>query len=63
MVQRGLKKFGQKGADAATKEMDQLHRQNYFTPIDVASMTQEERRKTVEALMFLTEKRDKTIKG
>jgi hypothetical protein len=63
MVQRGLKKFGQKGADAATKEMDQLHRRNCFTPIDVASMTQEERRKTVEALMFLTEKRDKTIKG
>jgi hypothetical protein len=28
-----------------------------------ASMTQEERRMTVEALMFLTEKRDKTIKG
>jgi hypothetical protein len=24
IVQRGLKKFGQRGADAATKEMDQL---------------------------------------
>jgi hypothetical protein len=63
IVQRGLKKFGQSGAKAATKEMDQLHRRNCFTPIDVASMTQEERRKTVDALMFLTEKRDKSIKG
>ncbi len=63
IVQHGLKKFGQRGVDAATKEMDQLYRQNCFTPIDVSSMTQEERRKTVEALMFLTEKRDKTIKG
>jgi hypothetical protein len=63
IVQRGLKKFGQRGADAATKEMDQLHRRNCFTPIDVASMTQDERRKTVDALMFLGEKRDKSIKG
>jgi hypothetical protein len=63
IVQRGLKKFGQRGADAATKEMDQLHRRNCFSPIDVASLTTEERRKTVDALMFLGEKRDKSIKG
>jgi hypothetical protein len=63
IVQRGLKKFGQRGADAATKEMDQLHRRNCFTPIDVASMTMDERRKTVDALMFLGEKRDKSVKG
>jgi hypothetical protein len=43
MVQHELKKFGQRGgADAATKEMDQLHQGNCFTPMDVASMTQEE---------------------
>jgi hypothetical protein len=63
IVQRGLKKFGQRGTDAATKEMDQLHRRNCFTPIDVATMTIEERQKTVDALMFLTEKRDKSVKG
>jgi hypothetical protein len=43
--------------------MDQLHRRNCFTPVDVALMTPEERRKSVDALMFLAEKRDKTIKG
>jgi hypothetical protein len=63
IVQRGLKKFGESGALAATKEMDQLHRRNCFTPIDVATMTDEERRKSVDALMFLGQKRDKSIKG
>ena len=43
--------------------MDQLHRRNCFTPIDVATMSKKERRKSVDALMFLGEKRDKTIKG
>ena len=63
IVQRGLKKFGERGEAAATKEMDQLHQRNCFTPIDVATMSNEERRKSVDALMFLGEKRDKTIKG
>jgi hypothetical protein len=42
IVQRGLKKFGQRGADAATKEMDQLHGRNCFTPIDVATLSDDE---------------------
>jgi hypothetical protein len=32
IVRHGLKKFRQCGADARTKEMDQLHRRNCFTP-------------------------------
>jgi hypothetical protein len=63
IVQQGVKESGQRGADAATKEMDQLHQRNCFTPIDVASMATEERRKSVDALMFLGKKRDKYIKG
>jgi len=51
------------GADAAIKELDQLHKRNCFTPVDIAEMTKEERRKAQEALMFLTEKRDKSVKG
>jgi hypothetical protein len=43
--------------------MDQLHKRNCFTPIDVAELTAEEKRKTVDALMFISEKRDKTVKG
>jgi hypothetical protein len=63
IVQLGLKKFGQCGADTATKEMDQLHQRNSFMPIDVATMTSDEQQKTVDALMFLGEKRDETVKG
>jgi hypothetical protein len=63
IIQCGLKKFRKLGANAATKEIDQLHRRNCFTPVDVALMTPEERRKSVDALMFLAEKRDKSIKG
>ena len=55
--------FGEHGHEAATKEMDQLHRRNCFTPISVKDMTSTERRKAMGALMFLTEKRDKSVKG
>ena len=53
---KGLKVFGEHGHEAATKEMDQLHRRNCFTPISVKDMTSTERRKAMGALMFLTEK-------
>jgi hypothetical protein len=63
ILQKGLKKFGQKGSDAATKELKQLHDRVCFEPISVADMSQSEIRKSMEALMLLTEKRDGTIKG
>ena len=58
-----MKKFGEDGAQAATKELDQLHQRNCFSPVDVSAMTPSEKKKAQEALMFLTEKRDGTIKG
>jgi hypothetical protein len=63
ILQKGLKKFGQKGSDAATKELKQLHDCVCFEPISVADMSQSEIQKSMEALMLLTEKRDGTIKG
>jgi Reverse transcriptase (RNA-dependent DNA polymerase) len=63
ILQQGLKKFGQKGQEAALKELDQLYKRNCFTPISVKEMTAMERRKAQQALMFLTEKRDESIKG
>ena len=41
------------------KEINQLYQRNCFSPILVARET----RKAMTALMFLTEKRDSTIKG
>ena len=63
LLNKGLKKYGKKGQDASVKELDQLHRRNSFTPILIAEMSPIERRKAQQALMFLTEKRDQTIKG
>ena len=63
ILQKGLKKFGAEGIEAATKEMKQLHDRTCFKPILVSELTDTEMRKAQEALMFLTEKRDQKIKG
>ncbi|MGC8497872.1 MAG: hypothetical protein ACP5NL_07805, partial [Thermoplasmata archaeon] len=55
ILQKGFMKLKKAGDE-------QLHK-NCFTPIDVTKLSADEKRKTMEALMFLTEKRDKSIKG
>lgn len=62
-LMKGLKKFGQKGREAAYKEMKQLHERVVFKPIKVAELTEQERRRAMESLIFLVEKRDGTVKG
>ena len=42
MLQKGLKKWSTRGANAATKEVDQLHQRNCFSPIDVSKLTRDE---------------------
>ena len=63
MLHRGLKKFGSRADDAASKELKQLHDRKCFTPRNIDEITPSERRKAVYALMSLTEKKDGTIKG
>jgi hypothetical protein len=63
ILQRGLKIFGEPGSVAAGKELDQLHSRNCFSPRDISTLTEEEKRKALDALMFLSEKRDGTVKG
>ena len=63
LMKKGLKVFGKRGYEAAAKEIEQQHLRTCFTPRHVHEMTREERAKAQEALMFLTEKRDKSIKG
>ena len=58
-----LRKFSQKGLVAANKEMKQLHDWGAFKPVHPESLTTAERRKILESLMFLVEKRDDTIKA
>ena len=56
ILQRGLKKFGDEGKEAAKKEMKQLHDRECFKPILISELTATEKAKAQEALMFLTEK-------
>jgi hypothetical protein len=58
-----LKVFGNKGHKASIKEIDQLHKRKCFAPVKVKEMKPFKRKKAQRALMFLTEKRDISVKG
>ena len=61
-LKSGLKKFGDKGDASAFKEVKQLHDRAAFVPLDVNSLTPQERKKAMEAVIFMVEKRDGVIK-
>ncbi len=62
-LKQGLKKFGDKGRTSAMKEMKQLHDREVFRPIHPSKLTPSEKKKVLESLIFLVEKRDGTIKA
>ena len=62
-LKQGLKLFGKRAEDATTKEFTQLHDTESFIPMDAAALSYEERREALNALLFLTEKRDGKIKA
>ena len=55
--------FGEPGREAAKAEMRQLHKRTAFTPIHPEEMSAAKRRKTLESLIFLVQKRDGRIKA
>ena len=59
----GLKRFGDKGEQAVSKELNQFNMLNTFTPLDAATLTYEQRRNALASLIFLTEKRNGDIKA
>ena len=60
---KGIKKFGTKGREAAYEEMNQLHNRTVFKPTRVEEMTQMERHRAMESIIFLVEKKDGRIKA
>jgi hypothetical protein len=62
-LKQGIKKFGDKGVTAVHKEMKQLNGRVVFEPINIDEMTALERKRAMESLIFLNEKRDETIKA
>jgi len=62
-ITAGLKKFKEKGEAGVTKELTQMHDMTVFRPIFKEALSKEERAKALASLMFLKEKRDKTVKA
>jgi hypothetical protein len=59
----GIKKFKAKGEAGVTKELTQMHDENMFRPIEVESLTYDEKKKALLLLMFLKEKRDSSMQA
>lgn len=62
-LKKGIEKFSNKGGQAAMGEMQQLHQWGCFYPLHWKDMTPRERKKALESLIFLVEKRDGRIKA
>jgi hypothetical protein len=62
-LQKGIEKFGERATNATNKEMQQLIDRTCFVPIKKSELSEIERKRAMESLFFITEKRDGTIKG
>ena len=62
-VKQGLRRFGEKGVAAVKSEMQQLHDRSVMFPVKISSLTLEQKRRTLNYLMFLKRKRCEKIKG
>jgi hypothetical protein len=62
-VKKGLKVFGEAGAEAVISEMKQLHDRKVIEPKAANMLTREEKRKALRYLMFLKKKRCGRING
>jgi hypothetical protein len=62
-LKKGLKKFKNVGEEAVSKELMQLHMRDMLKPQSVNDLSSDHKKGALESLMFLTEKRDGTIKG
>ena len=62
-LKKGLTKFWEEGVKAAKKEIRQLLQRVCFAPVDVSKLTLSGLKEAVEALMFLSQKKNKVVKG
>ena len=63
-LKKASKLFGATSTDeAVSKELNQIHDMETYTPLDPTSLSGHEKKQALNALLFLTEKRDGTIKA
>ena len=63
ILQKGINIFGEQGTEAAKSEVKQLDDWAGFRAIAVKELTRQERARAHEGLLFLTEKKDGSVKG
>ena len=62
-LRAGIKRFEQDGEQAAMSEMKQLNDRRAFIPIDPNALSASERKKVLESLIFLVQKKDGRVKA
>ena len=62
-MKAGLKRWGEKGSQAVSNELSQLHLWDTFRPINPKALSKYEYDKVLGSRLFLKQKRDQTIKG
>lgn len=63
LLHEGLRKFGDKGEDAAFGEKKQLHDRMSFRPRFVHDLTKDDKDKALDMILLIEEKKDGRIKG
>eukprot|EP00804_Cyclotella_cryptica_P030257 CCRYP_017126-RA/>CCRYP_017126-RA protein AED:0.35 eAED:0.30 QI:0/0/0/1/1/1/2/0/455 len=62
-IKKGIKLFGDKGKEAVTKELTQLHDHVTYVPVHSHELTREQKKEALESLIFLTKKRCGRVKA
>ena len=62
-LKRGLATWKERGEEAVSKELSQLHFRDTFEPVDPATLSKDDMKRVIESHLFLKEKRDASIKG
>jgi hypothetical protein len=61
-LKKGLELFGDRADASVTKELTQIHDLGTYEPIDLKTMSYEDRKRALASLLFVTEKRNGDIK-
>jgi len=62
-LQAGLKEFGEEGKAATMKELRQMLTRDVFKEVNYSTLTIEDKKRALPILLFLTRKRDGSVKG
>ena len=62
-VRTGLKRFGDRGEKAVSKDLTQLKKMHKYDPVDPKEFTNKQRMDAFNSIMFLIDKRNGDVKA